>query len=119
LAKPNRQQAHALIGIYKKEFEAKYGHKPIINTYTLVFGFLDAIGDLGYEDAKRALAYYFTCENPGHTVQNFLNKYTDLHKMRLEVEQDRIKREAMMRETAERVKRMEERNFGNNSGTSD
>lgn len=119
MAKPNRQQAHALIGIYKKEFEAKYGYKPVINTYTLVFGFLDAIGDLGYEDAKKALSYYFTCESPGHTVQNFLTKYTDLHKMRLEVERDRIKRQEIMKATAERVKRMEERNLGDNSGTSD
>lgn len=119
MAKPNRQQAHALITEYKKQYEAKYGQRPIINSYTLVFGFLDAIGDLGYEDAKKALVYYFTCENHGHPVQSFLSKYVELHTMRLEVEKDRLKREDMMRETAERVKRMEERNLGNNAGTSD
>lgn len=119
MAKPTRQQAHTLIGTYKKEYEAKYGQKPIINSYTLVYGFLDAIGDLGFEDAKKALLYYFTCDNHGHPVQNYLNKYVDLHKMRIEVEKDRLKRAAMMKETAERVKRMEERNLGNNSGTSD
>jgi hypothetical protein len=119
LAKPTRQQAHAIIGIYKKLYESKYGHQPVINSYTLVYGFMDAIGDLGYADAKKAMEYYFTCDNHGHPVQNFLNKYTDLHKMRVEVEKDRVKRAKLLEETAEKVRRMEERNLGDNSGTSD
>lgn len=113
-----RQKAHALLGNYKKLYEQKYGHAPLLHTYSLIHGFTDAIRDLGATDAKKALEYYFTCDSPGHTPENYLRKYVDLHKMRIDVEKDKMHRAKLLAETKERVRRMEERN-GNNSGTAD
>lgn len=114
----DRQKAHALLSTYKQLYERKYGHAPLLHTYSLIHGFTDAVRDLGAADAKKALEYYFTCDNFGHTPENYLRKYVDLHMMRIEVEKDRIKRAKILAETAERVKRMEERN-GNDAGTAD
>jgi hypothetical protein len=113
-----RQQAHALLSAYKSLYANKYSRQALLHTYSLIHGFTDAVRDLGYANAKKALEYYFTCDNFGHTPENFLRKYVDLHKMREEVEKDRIKRAKILAETAERVKRMEERN-GDNAGTAD
>lgn len=119
MPKPTRQQGHALISRYKKRWKETYGRDPEINSYTLMFGFMTAIEDLGYDVAMKTMDYYFTCDSYGHSAQNFLSKYTDLNKMRIDIEKDRINRAKLLEATAERVRRMEERNLGNDSGTFD
>ncbi|UMO76268.1 hypothetical protein SEA_TOMAS_79 [Streptomyces phage Tomas] len=110
-----RQQAHALISKYKKLYKEKYGVESNINSYSAQWGLIAALGDLKYATLQEVMDYYFTCDNNGHTIDNFLHKYTDLNRMRLAIIEDAIKRKKIMEETAERVKRMEERD-GQHSG---
>jgi hypothetical protein len=109
-----RQQAHALINLYKKLFKERYGIDSNVNSYSAQWGFMTALNDLNYAVLRKVLEYYFTCEANGHGIDNFFHKYMELNKMRLDLEKDAEKRRAIMRETAERVRRMEER--ANNSG---
>ncbi|AIW02578.1 hypothetical protein SEA_EVY_76 [Streptomyces phage Evy] len=108
--KSPRQQARALIETYKKLVEERYGRKPILNSNSLSWGFIDAINDLGYGDAKKALEYFFTCDSPGHDVYVYLNKYEKLHENRLKVEEDARKRVERLRKTAAMVAALDKKN---------
>lgn len=114
--KSPRQQARILIEMYKKLHEARYNRKQVLNSNTLSWGFMDAINDLGYGDAKKALEYFFTCDSPGHDVHVYLNKYEKLHANRLELEEDARKSKERLRRTAALVAALEERNREAESG---
>lgn len=114
--KSPRQQARALIEIYRKLIETRYGRKPVLNSNNLSWGFMDAINDLGYGDAKKALEYFFTCDSPGHDVHVYLNKYDKLHTNRLELEEDARKSKERLRRTAALVAALEEKNREAESG---
>lgn len=108
--KSPRQKARALIEIYRSLYEGRYGNKPLLNSNTLSWGFIDALNDLGYSDAKKALEFFFTCDSPGHNVQVFLAKYHVLHDNRLKAEEDARKSRERLRKTAALVAAMEKRN---------
>lgn len=114
--KSPRQQARILIGTYKKLHEARYNRKQVLNSNALSWGFVDAINDLGYGDAKMALEYFFTCDSPGHDVYVFLNKYHLLHENRLKVEEDARKSQERLRKTAALVAALEKKNEEAKSG---
>lgn len=105
-----RQQAHAIITLYKKNFKEKYGQEPLVHTYSLIYGVMDAIDDLGYENAKKTMEYYFTYDVVGqHPFQNYLNRYIEMHKMRLDLEKDAKHRAKLLEQTRRMVEQMEER----------
>jgi hypothetical protein len=114
--KSPRQQARALIEVYRNLFEQRYGRKPTLNSNALSWGFMDAISDLGYADARKAIEYFFLCDSPGHDVQTYLNKYDKLHENRLRVEEDARKRIERLRKTAQLVAAMEKKNEEDVSG---
>lgn len=107
--KSPRAKAFELIGVYKKLFKERYGRVPIVNSNALQWGFMAAIDDLEYGNAKKALEYFFTCDSPGHDVQVYLNKYHILHENRLKVLEDARKSRERLQRTAALVKAMEER----------
>ncbi|AXH69602.1 hypothetical protein HWB79_gp211 [Streptomyces phage LukeCage] len=109
-----RQQAHALISLYKKLYKERYGIDSSVNSYSAQWGFMTAMNDLKYPVLREVLEYYFTCDANGHNIDNFFHRYMELNKMRLDLIKDAEKRKQIMAETAERVRRMEER--ANNSG---
>jgi hypothetical protein len=111
-----RQQARALIETYKSLHEKRYGRKPVLNSNTLSWGFIDAINDLGYGDAKKALEYFFTCDSPGHDVYVYLGKYEKLHENRLRIEEDARKSRERLRKTAALVAALEKKNEEAESG---
>jgi hypothetical protein len=102
------QQANALISSYVKQYEEKYKAKPSVNRYRDKWGFVSAIEDLGYGDTGKALAYFFTCDSPGHVLQVFFTNYDKLHITRLRVEEDARRRAKIRKETALRVQKLEE-----------
>lgn len=105
-----RQQAHSIVNLYKKLFREKYGQEPLVHTYSLIHGVELAVGDLGYESAKKAMDYYFSYEVAGqHPFQNYLNKYVELHKMRLDIEKDAKHRAKLLEQTKRMVEQMEAR----------
>jgi|SwirhirootsSR3_FD_contig_31_19602107_length_485_multi_2_in_0_out_0_2 hypothetical protein len=108
--KSPRAKAFELIGVYKKLFKERYNRAPIVNSNALQWGFMAAIDDLEYGNAKKALEYFFTCDSPGHDVQIFLNKYDKLHENRLKVVEDARKRVERLRKTAALVAAMEKKN---------
>lgn len=114
--KSPRAKAFELIGVYKKLYREQYQRNPIINSNALQWGFMTAIDDLGYANARKALEYFFTCESPGHEVQTYLNKYDKLHENRLRVEEDARKRIERLRKTAQLVAAMEKKNEEDVSG---
>ncbi|ASR75480.1 hypothetical protein SEA_MILDRED21_73 [Streptomyces phage Mildred21] len=105
-----RAKAFELIGVYKKLYRERYQRNPMINSNVLQWGFMAAIDDLEYSNARKALEYFFTCESPGHDVQVFLNKYDKLHDNRLKTEEDQRKRTERLRKTAALVAAMEKKN---------
>ncbi|WNM72953.1 hypothetical protein SEA_PERSIMMON_71 [Streptomyces phage Persimmon] len=114
--KSPRAKAFELIGVYKKLYREKYSKNPMINSNVLQWGFMAAIDDLEYANARKALEYFFTCESPGHDVQVFLNKYDKLHENRLRVEEDARKRVERLRKTAALVAALDKKEKEATSG---
>jgi hypothetical protein len=114
--KSPRQQARALIEVYKSLYTRQHGVQIVLNTNVLSWGFMDAIKDLGYGNAKKALEYFFTCDSPGHNVQVFLNKYHVLHENRLKIEEDARKSRERLRRTAALVAALEKKDEEAQSG---
>ena len=105
-----RAKAFELIGVYKKLFRERYNRVPILNSNSLQWGFMAAIDDLEYANARKALEYFFTCDSPGHDVHVYLNKYDKLHENRLKIEEDARKSKERLRKTAALVAALEKKN---------
>ncbi|AXH66825.1 hypothetical protein SEA_STARPLATINUM_77 [Streptomyces phage StarPlatinum] len=111
-----REQSWALITLYKRLYKKRYGIDSTMNSYSAQWNFqaILKLKDLSYQQLRDVIEYYFTCDANGHSIDTFFNKYMELNRMRLDLIRDAEKRKQIMAETAERVRRMEER--ANNSG---
>ena len=100
------QQSQALLTLYIKLFEKAYSFKPDINRYRAKWGMIDVIDSVGYEKANELLKYYFECE-ADHSPEHFFNNFDRLDAMKREIEADAKRRERLLRETRERMARLE------------
>ena len=101
------KQANALVTLFIQQYVEKYGKEPTINRFREKWAFQDMIGDLGYENARILIEYYFKTGRAGHPVQYLLYNYDKLDKIRKEVAEDAIKRAEIRRATEKRVKEWE------------
>lgn len=106
------QQAYALITLFEKNYQKKYGRKPEINRHRDKWGFQDMVEDLGYGEAQQIVAYYFELRYIGHPVQTLLRNYDKFSRVRKEREEDEANRLRLREETKKRVEAFE-REHGN------
>jgi hypothetical protein len=104
------KQAYALISLFEKVFQEKYSRKPQINRFREKWGFQDMIADLGYDDARETIQYYFRTGKQGHPVSFLLQNYDKVFQFMEEKKRDEAERAALRRETEKRVREMEEKN---------
>ena len=106
------KHTHALISLYLKEYEAKYGRTPMdFNRYRQKWGFKSMIEDLGWENAQRVVKYYLSTNRPAHTVEWLFRNYDRVLVIILERESDEADRAKLRANTKKRVEEME--NSGN------
>jgi len=103
------KQSHALISLYEKCFEAKYGRKPQINRFRDKWGFQDMVSDLGYGGASEVVEYYFKTAKHGHPLTFLFQNYDKIHEFMQEKMRDEEKRAELRKQTALRVKEREEK----------
>ena len=79
MAKPTAQQCYAMISHYEKGYLRKYKKKPVVNRYSARYGFDAVLTDLGTEDTKALIDYYFTCDSDkSHPLTWFFYNYDTL-----------------------------------------
>ncbi len=102
------QMAHALMTLYAESYKEKYGTALLINRHRLSHSFRYCAEDLGYDNARAAITFFFECDSPNrHPVERFLNIYDELHKNRIRLQEDEEKRRKLREQTAKRVAEME------------
>lgn len=103
-----QKQAFALLDLYVVCYIDKYKRKPSINRYRDKWGFIDMVDDLGIDQSKKVIEYYFKVTSPGHSLNNLFVKYDKLSATLNEKEKDRAERERLRQITKKRVEAMNE-----------
>lgn len=102
-----KKQADILISQFLKAYSDIYGERPRdFNRYSLRWGFIDMIEDLGFTDAEKTLAYYMSLKRAGHPARRFLSQYGELNRIRVDKEKDAEERRRLMAESKRRVEEM-------------
>lgn len=102
-----QQKAYALITLYENQYKAKYGSKPSLNRHRDKWGFQDMLEDLGYDDARDVIMYYFEMKHIGHPLQTLLRNYDRYHQIKEERKEDRARRLELREKTLKRVEEFE------------
>lgn len=103
-----RSQSYALMHMFSKCYEKKYGQKPLINRYRERWGFQDMVDSIGEEDSKAVIEYYFEISSSNHTCKYLFNNF-DILKRNLDARtQDREKRARLRQQTKERMELADE-----------
>lgn len=87
-ASKNDKEVYLLLSKYSSLYEAKYGHKPILNKYKEKWGMASIIEDFGVDPVKETLEYYFRLSKEGHSLPWFYNNFSTVHTSRLSSEKD-------------------------------
>lgn len=101
MAESTRQQAVRLLDLFETLWRAKYGKKYKGNRHADQWGFRDIIDDLGYNEAKQVIEYYFHLAHPDHSRQWLIYNYDDVAQTRRTVEEDKERRKLIMQRTKE------------------
>lgn len=104
------KQAYGLITHYEKCFKEKYPYEPNVNRFRVKWGFQDMVTDLGYNDAKEVIEYYFRTAKIGHPIDFLLQNYDRIYEFMTERKKDEEKREELRKQTEQKVKELEARN---------
>jgi hypothetical protein len=104
------KQANALISLYEKNYIERYDHKPNTNRFREKWGYQDMIHDLGYDQARKVVDYYFNLPKVSHPVLFLHQNYDKINEALIEKEEDEIKRAELRRETEKRVKEFDSKN---------
>jgi|SRR6185312_1388280 len=97
------KQAYSLISLYEKCYAARYGVTPKINRFREKWGYIDMIADLGYEDARKVIEYYFKTDKTAHPVTFLFQNYDKINQFREEKLRDEENRAKLRAETEKRV----------------
>lgn len=104
------KQAYGLISLYEKCFEEKHLRKPLVNRFRVKWGFQDMVTDLGYEDAKTVVEYYFRTAKQGHPIDFLLSNYDKVYEFMRERMDDEEKRLELRKQTEKNVKEWDSNN---------
>lgn len=100
------KQAHTLASYYTKLYKEKYNFDPVVNRYSARWGFDSMLMDMGVEEAKKVIEYYFTTTGShSHSLDWFFYNYDKLIASKKlsdkDREEQRIRREASRKRTEE------------------
>lgn len=98
-----------LLNLYINLYADKYKKSPEMNRFKQKWGFRGMYEDLGKDQAKKVIEYYFALNRPGHAVDYLLYNYEKLDKIIREKEKDAVERERLRKETEQRVREWEAR----------
>lgn len=107
------KQGNENINLFIKLYTEKYGNPPVFNRHRHKWAFQDMIKDLGFDEAKQTIEYYFETKRPGHPVDHLLYNYERLYRTFEELEKD-VENRAVLRELTK--KKVEERKSANSRG---
>jgi hypothetical protein len=94
--------------LYAQRYFETYKNPPSMNRYQQKWGFQDMLDDLGYDDARAVIDYYFELKIPGHPVLTLFKRYDEMHRFQEEEAADRELRLALREKTRLRVQKYEE-----------
>ena len=106
------QNANALITLYIQCYTEKYSRKPNINRYRVKWGFQDMVTDLGYQQAREVVEYYFKTGRQGHQIEFLLMNYEKISEVYEEKKVDERIRAELRKHTEQRVKELESKSDG-------
>jgi hypothetical protein len=102
--------ATVLLTQYVTLYQEKYGKNPIdLNRYRDKWIFRNMYEDLGKDQAKKVVDYYFKTSRVGHPIKYLGNNYDRLSRILDELERDEADRILLRKETEQRVKDWEEK----------
>lgn len=105
------QQAYALISLFIKRYQEKYEKSPAdLNRYRDKWGFQDMIDQLGYEDSRGLVDFYFTMTKYGHPVSYLLYNYEKIDAYRRELAEDEANRIKLREQTRLKVMEWDKQN---------
>lgn len=103
------KNARELLTLYVTLYQDKYGKTPVMNRYKQLWGFKGMYEDLGKARATQVIEHYFKTGRARHPLEYLLYNYERLNTILAEIEKDAVDREAIRRETEQRVKEWEEK----------
>ena len=103
-----KRQGTELVELYKDLYEERMGRPAVVNRYALIWGAMDANADLGFEKAKKVLAFFFKTERDNYKMESFFSCYDVLADAMDKRDADRIKRAKIREETRKRVEALDE-----------
>lgn len=103
----NVKQPHALISLYAKLYNEKYGKSVVINRYKEKWAMMDVIESIGYERAQELIEYYFRTKKQGHPIQWFFLNFERLDDMLTKVTLDEERRNMLLLQTKKMVEEAE------------
>jgi len=74
--KKEMSRARTLLNHFDKEWKNKYGTDYLGNSHSDIWGFRSMMDDLGYEESKKVISFYFrTDPSRGHSRDHLLYNY--------------------------------------------
>ena len=103
MARNDNSKAHALISYYVLRYKLTHRREPLINRYKEKWGFLDMLADLGEQESREVIDYYFSMPRADHTTLTLFKSYEKLAKTVRELKEDAANRQKLRKETEARV----------------
>lgn len=100
-----KSQAKTLLDYYSKKYLAAYREKPVINFYRERWGMEEIAKSVGVVGAKELIDYYFTLTKWHHPLDYFYRNYDKLLETMELRRRDKERRDKLMRNTEELVKK--------------
>lgn len=108
MAQASKVQAEMLLNIFEDEWRNKYGSKYQGNRHSDLWAFYDMIKDLGFDDAKSTVKYYFRLQSSNRHDRMYLKyNYDKIYEQMLSVRSDREERRKIMEQTKRRMEELD------------
>lgn len=112
---PEAKQAHTLVSYFGTKYKAKYGYPAAVNRYSARWGFDSILMDMGLDEAKSLVDYYFeTISTNGHSLDWFFYNYEKLSEAKGRRDEDVASLSVARQETKRRVEEWRKKKSGNN-----
>lgn len=91
---------YILLTEYGKLYEARYSRKLVINKHREKWGMRDAIDEIGADNVRECLRYYFITNPPdGHSLQHFYNNFDKIYELINRKKEDAVARQQLRERT--------------------
>ena len=98
-----KSESNALLTLFIKCYEERYGSKPIVNRYRERWGFQDMIDSVGYATSEEIIKFYFSVPATSHTCKHLFYNFDDMQRNMYARDRDRIDRQILREQTKRRM----------------